>query len=399
MRPIKTLQLATSFVRFKGEDGFTIEYAKRLARKGISLDVVAPHDRKKSKGFEELYGVRVHRFQYFFPKSLQRLAYNGGIAFNFSTSLLAKFQLPFFTASFFFKALRNMPGKDLVHGQWVPSGLIAVILKRLFHKPVVFWVHRMNYGNWIMRGITRLVLENSDFVMFNSSYTLGLARKIARMERFEVVPPAVDLSVFKPLPRKSFRRRFGISPKKRIVFAVGRMVEKKGFRYLIEAIPLLNQKDVVCVIGGTGPLQDDLKRLVRRLGLQEKVLFPGWIANNELPLWMNEADVIVVPSIVDRNRDTETLGIVAVEGIACGKPVIASRVGGLVDVVKHNFNGFLVKQKSPKELASKLALLLKDKRLCKKLSANARKHAEQNYSWNRTVDRTIEVYKELLGKA
>ncbi len=397
MPKIKTLQPATSFVRFDGEDGFTIEYAKRLVAKGIAVDAVAPHD-VDTKGFEVIDGVAIHRFSYFFPKSLQRLAYHGGVAFNLSKSTLAKFQFPLFMFSFFLKTAWNAKGKDIIHAQWVPSGLISVLIKKLTGKPVVLWVHRMNYGGPFVKSMTRFVLRNCDFVLFNSSYTLNRAKRLSKMKAFAIVPPGVDENLFKPIKKTGIRKKIGVGTKTKMVFAVGRFVEKKGFACLINAMEKVKARDVVCVIAGVGPLEGSLKQLAKEKGLEKKVLFPGWVKNSELPLWMNEADVVVVPSIVDSRGDTETLGIVAIEAIACGSPIIVSNVGGLVDVVKHGFNGFIARQKDSNDLAKKINLILQSNSLNNKMAKNAREHAEQNFSWAKTVEKTIEIYQKVLEK-
>jgi len=391
------LFLVTSFVRHGKDQSAWFDHLKECAKLGPVYDVVAPHDNEGSKGFEELEKIRIHRFQYFWPRSLQRIAYYGGMAHNFSNRLSAKLELPFFMASFFLKALRNSKNKDVMHGIFLPSELVAVLLKKLTGKPFVIWVQRTVYGPRLFRFLKSIVFKNSDFVMFNSSYTRNDTLKTFRPKRHCVLHMGLDLNYFKPMPMQECRKKLGLPKNKGIIFSVGRFVEKKGFEYLIGAMAMAKTKNLLCVIGGSGPLEKKLKALVKEKGLQSKILFPGWVSNKEVRLWMNAADLFVAPSIFDSRGETETLGIVAVEAIACGTPAIASSVGGLVDVVKPGYNGFLARPKSSKDLAEKIDLVFRKPGLVEKLGKNARKYAEENFSVKQAAGKINEVYSKVLA--
>ncbi|MCX6799418.1 MAG: glycosyltransferase family 4 protein [Candidatus Diapherotrites archaeon] len=330
----KVLFLVTSFVRFKGDESAWFDYLRLCAREGVDYDVIAPHDREGSGGFDEIDGVRIRRFQYFFPKGLQRIAYHGGMAHNIANSIAAKAQLPFFMLSFFLKAMGHAGGKQLVHAMFLPSELVAVAIKKLTGKPFVVWVQRMVPGNGIGRWLHGIVLRNCDFVFFNSAYTRGEALKVCEPKRYGILHMGVDMRLFRPMPKSEMRPKLGLP------------------------------KD----------------------------------AKKDLPIWINAADIFAVPSIVDANRETETLGIVAIEGIACGRPVIASSVGGLPDVVKDGVSGFLVQQKSPGQIAEKIDLLFGKSGLIEKIGKSARAFAEENFSERQAVEKTIRVYDEILGK-
>lgn len=398
MGKINVLVLITSFIRFKGDDSFTFEYMKRVAKKNVKYDVVVPHDIRQSKGFERVEGLDIHRFQYFFPMTWQKIAYHGGAAYNLSKNTFAKFQLPFFMASFFFKGLANVRGKDLIHAQWLPSALVAVILKKLTGKPYVMWVQRMVYGKGLMRWLNHLVLRNCAYVMFNSSYTKKEALKQFTPKKYGILHIGIDLERFKQVPKEKVRKRLGLSPNSKIILTIGRFVEKKGFEYLIEAMKDIKDKNALLLIGGYGPERKDLEALVKENKLEEKVKFVGRLKNRNLKFWISAADILVVPSIVDSKGETETLGLVAVEAIACSRPIIASAVGGLVDVVKDGYNGFLVKEKNSSQLSEKINLLLKDDALRAKFGKNARKHAEDVFAWNKLVSQTLDIYSQVLKK-
>lgn len=392
----KALFMVTSYIRNRKDQSAWHDHLKECAKQGTEYDVVMPHDNEDSKGFEVIDKVRIHRFRYFWPRSLQRLAYYGGMAHNFSNNLSAKIQMPFFMTSFFFKSLFNVKGKNIMHAMFLPSELVAVLLKKITGKPFVIWIQRTVYGPKFFRYLKGLVFRNCDYVMFNSSYTQEDTLKQFSPKKHCVLHMGLDLNHFKPMDMRGCRKKLGLPEKKRIIFSVGRFVEKKGFEYLIEAMSLVNTKNLVCVIGGSGPLEQKFKSLARGNFLEDKFIFPGWVSNEDVNLWMNAADVFIVPSIFDARGETETLGIVAVEAIACGTPVIASSVGGLVDVVQHGLNGFRVKQKSASDLAEKIDLIFSKPGLVEVLGKNARKYAQENFSVSQAVDRMMSVYKEVL---
>lgn len=400
-RKPKILFLTTSFSRSGDDDSAWLNHLALCTEMGFEHSVVAPHGRE-SLGFEELRKVMVYRFQYFFPKSLQRLAYEGGLVYNLSKSLFAWVQLPFFMLSFFAKAARQAKGTGLVFAMFLPSGIVALLLKKLYGKPYIFWVQRMVFGKGLLRRLNLAVLNNASFVLFNSSYVQKKALAETNLAAQRVVHMGVDLKKFKPgqraHSRKAFdvRQRLGLPKNTRIVFGVGRFVEKKGFEYLIEAMGLVKAKGTVCCIAGFGNPREEarLKEHAKAHGVGDRVFFLGGVANSDLPFFLNQVQVVVVPSIIDSRGETETLGIVAIEAIACGRPVIASAVGGLVDVVKDGFNGFLVEQKSTEQIAEKADLLLKDKLVYSRLSRNALQLARQHFSEQRAAQDIVEVYKK-----
>ena len=198
------------------------------------------------------------------------------------------------------------------------------------------------------------------------------------------------------MSKAAARKQLGLKKDEKIIFSLGRFVEKKGFEYLVEAMRDVKDKKAVCIIAGYGPLQPKLEAMIKEYGLDKRVKLIPRIQNEKVALWVNAVDVFTVPSILDSLGETETLGLVAVEAIACGRPVIASKVGGLVDSVIDNQTGFLVKEKDPKDLAEKINRLMANPGLIEKLGKNARKHAENEFAWPKIVAKTLDIYKQVL---
>jgi glycosyltransferase involved in cell wall biosynthesis len=163
---------------------------------------------------------------------------------------------------------------------------------------------------------------------------------------------------------------------------VGRLAEKKGVRYLLDAMPavLAMHPGSTLVIVGDGPLRGELTRQARDLGLGEAVRFLGARQTNDLPEFYAAADACAGPSIVAAGGDTESFGVVFAEAMACGCPVVASDVGGVGDLVRHEQTGLLVPQRDPGALAQALCRIQEDEGLARRLRRNGRAHVKRRFS-------------------
>jgi D-inositol-3-phosphate glycosyltransferase len=224
-------------------------------------------------------------------------------------------------------------------------------------------------------------------------------------DKITVIPLGVDLEMFRPIPHDAAMVAIGVEVPKdqRLILFVGRLDPVKGLETLLKAICRLTElepelaKDLcLAVIGGDddndgSDIADELEcldKLKDEVGLQDLVAFLGSRAQDTLAHYYSAAEVCVVPS------HYESFGLVALEAMACGTPVIASRVGGLQQTVEDGVTGFLVPAGDEEALAQNLQLILSDGTLRKRLAANARQKAQQ-YTWQKVADRIIELYEEL----
>ncbi len=403
---MKVLVTASSALpRWKGDatPAFVYDLSRRLVRKGVDIVALAPHY-PGSSSFESFDGIRIHRFRYFLPASLERLCYGAGILPNLKKSLLARLQLPFLVVSELF-ALWKVARKekpDIIHAHWIlPQGFVAALIGRLLGIPVVVTAHAGDVfplKNFLFGVLSRFSTNAAAAVTVNSSYTKAAVAKISKLQDIKVIPMGVDLKLFSSATLSAaaaVRKKCGIGNNGRMLLFVGRLAEKKGVSYLIAAM-----KDVIkafpnckLVVVGEGPEKAALVQQSQQLGLSENVVFVGSIPNSGLPPFYRAADVFVLPSIIDGRGDTEGLGVVLLEAIAAGTPVVASDVGGIPDIVVHNRTGLLVGQKSPEALAAAIVSLLRNSQLRKKLSAAARIHVARGYSWQNVADQFYSVYR------
>ena len=397
---MKVCILTTSFPLGKGDISgmFVLEQARHLIKHGAEIRVVSPHH-FGSLLKEDINGIQVHRFRYFLPEKLQKLCYGSGMPNNVREFPWTKLQLPLLVLLFTIQAIRHARGCDIIHAHWSVAGIAGLIAARIMRKPIVLNIHQGTLRDFTK--IERVLLENVDYVVFNSSYTLSHAMKYAKPVRSAIVPPGVDTEKFQC--RSSSWKGMDILPArimdKPILFTLGRLVEWKGHRYLIDAVRLVKDKmNVHLLIGGEGTLRQDLDNLVRDRGLEDEVTFLGHIPGHLMNNYYSKADIYIQPSIIDKDGTTEGLGVTILEAMACGTPCIGSKVGGIPDIIRDGENGFLVNPADPEQLAEKISLLLQAKDLREEIGGKGRKFVEENYSWNVKAGELMEIYGRLLQK-
>lgn len=399
---MKVLVLTTTFPRWKNDTtpAFVYELSKRLQESGLEIFVLAPHH-EGAKRFETMDGMKVYRFPYFYPRKYQKLVYEGGILPNFKRSNLAKIQVPLLIISEFFYAFKVIKGEeiDIIHSHWViPSGLIGGVFKKIFRMRHITTAHAGDVftieNSKILSMIASYVFNNTDIITANSNYTKNvmISTKNETKNKIEIIPMGVDISRFNPQKASNLRNTYGAEY---LILSVGRLVDKKGIKYLIMAM-----KDVIkefpnakLIIGGSGPEKDNLKKLSESLNLKENVFFVGHLKNSDLPKYYASSDIFVLPSIKTKGGDTEGLGVVLLEAMACGTPVIGSDIGGITDIIKDGENGFLTKPESPNDIANEVIKLLADVSLRKRFLYNGLKNVQERFSWEIVTELFIKVFE------
>ena len=305
---------------------------------------------------------------------------------------------------------------DLIHSHYWMSGLAAESLKREWGTPIVHMFHTLGeMKNRVARtdaereGIYRLegertVLAAADRVVAATSAEKAQLEWLYKADarKLVIIPPGVDVSQFYPIPADEARQFIGVPSSDRIVLFVGRIEPLKGLETLIRAMACLNlrgpQKPVYLVIIGGDPgaaPQDMTAEMTRiqalcdQLCMGKLVLFLGKRGQDTLPYYYSAAELLVMPS------HYESFGMVALEAMACGVPVIASQVGGLAFLVQDGQTGYHVPDGDPEALCERLTALLDDAALRRRLGEQAATYA-QNYSWDRIAAQITELYRSLL---
>jgi D-inositol-3-phosphate glycosyltransferase len=240
------------------------------------------------------------------------------------------------------------------------------------------------------------IIAGADRVICATEQERDFVRQLyaADPTKLAVIPLGVDLDRFRPADKDSARAALGLKDE-RIILFVGRIEPLKGVDILINAAAML-ESDVDCsvlIVGGDESSTAQLKTLrdlARERGIEHRVAFAGAVDHDKLPLYYNAADVCVVPS------HYESFGLVAVEAMASGVPVVASRVGGLAGTVKDGETGYLVPWLCPEPFAERIEMLLENESLRRNLGEAAR-DAVSRYRWENVATAVLQVYAELLG--
>jgi len=399
---ISVLVLTTSFpLSISDSSGsFIFEKCKHLVRNGVQVKVISPYQ-KFSKRKELVEGVLVNRFRYFFPTKWQNVAYGSGIPTNIKNSLLAKVQLPLFLFSFFLSTLKEIKYYDIVHAHWSIAGLIGLIVGKLFRKKIVLMMHGAEVFVLGNNFFLKFILKNTDFIISNSTFTEEKTLELCHIKNHSVIPPGVDINRFyfqNNIP--GLRKFLEILEEDILILTIGNFIHRKGFEYLIEAFNIIaNQHKITNIklrIGGRGPLKPKYEKIINYYSLKSFVDFLGYIKNEEISSYYSEADIFVLPSIIDDRGDTEGLGVVLLEANACKTPIIGSKVGGILDVIDDGVNGFFVEQKNARDLAEKIIQLAGDKELRTRIGENGRKMIVSNFNWDDISKKIINIYDTIL---
>lgn len=259
--------------------------------------------------------------------------------------------------------------------------------------PYIFHIHssllHLEYlnSNWLGKAFRRYILGKCSRIIALSNYWKGKLLEIEGIpeDKFIVIYNFVDTEKFTHYKQQDCKKMLKLPENKKIIFSIGRLVERKGYQYLIEAIPdiIKNRKDVLFFIGGKGPIKEKLEEKIQNMGIDEYVKLIGFIPDEILPLWMNACDVYVLPSL------RETFPIVMLEALASGKPVVGTKIGAIPEIIGEEY-GLLVEPANPKDLAEKILIALEREWNEKKI----KKYAEQ-FTWERIKEGLIEVYKEI----
>ena len=201
-----------------------------------------------------------------------------------------------------------------------------------------------------------------------------------------LIPNGYNENLFKPISMHKARTKLNLPLNKKIILCVGNLVSVKGHSYLIDAMQIVTRKrdDVILIIVGSGFLMKKLQKKAMELGLNGKILFIGEKKHEEIPIWMNACDVLVLPSL------NEGFPTVIPEAMACGKPVIATYVGGVPEAISSSELGTLVAPKDPEALSQAILEGLSHDWLHEKILVEAKR-----YSWSNIVKQIIAVYESV----
>jgi glycosyltransferase involved in cell wall biosynthesis len=397
------VMVATSYPRFAGDihGTFLEPIAREIAARGHAVHIVLPWHPKLTRPLRD-GNVALHPFRYAPHPALNVFGYADALRADVSLKWTAWASAPLGLAAGV-AALRRVVrevGATIVHGHWVvPGGAMAMLaaggrpLVVSLHGSDVFVAERHRAAGLV----ARRTFARAGWVTACSHDLRDRALALgADAARSSVIPYGVDAEGFGPAGEGRARGRalLGVAPDVPLVVAVGRFVKKKGFEYLIDAVPALAARHpaLQVVIAGAGDLDAELRSRAWSAGVTDRVRFPGLLSHQSVPLAFAAADVAVVPSIRDDAGNVDGLPNTVMEALASGTPVVATAAGGIGTVVTDGENGLLVRERDPAALAAAVDRLLGDTGLGAALGARARTRVQSEHGWAGVARRFEDAY-------
>ncbi|MCL4102982.1 Glycosyltransferase involved in cell wall bisynthesis [Fibrobacter sp. UWH9] len=372
-----------------------------LKEAGIDVQVLAPT--YKGLKSHEIDGVPVNRFRYA-PKDWEMLTHEEGAPSKMASKpWLQLLAIPYIISGFFrCISLCRKWKPDVIHAHWpFPHAYIALGAAKLFRIPLVLNFHGaelllIRKKKWV-KPLLKFAIGQAQAVFANSSFTAGKIKAI-RNVNVEWSPYGTTLGSDER-DGKPENQMHPVNGKFKILF-VGRHIERKGICYLIEAAKHLPADKFEIRIVGVGDLTEELKKQAALLdesaGQHCDIIFTGKLSPADLEAEYRNANVFTLPAIVDHKGDTEGLGVVLIEAMELGLPIVASNVGGIPDVVVDNVSGLLVPEKDPVALADAFKRLAAEPELVQKLLAGSRKRIQDCFTWDGIIQRQIAVYNKVI---
>jgi glycosyltransferase involved in cell wall biosynthesis len=396
---VRVLIVTTAFPRSVDDKPakWLAETVRRLSNEGYDIEVLTSAYR--GGGNTSFHGVPVHRFRYFLRR-WERLTHEEAAPDRMRRSALYKVAALSNVICGTVAAWRlgRWGRYDIIHIHWpVPHALFGWAAQMAaarrpklvthFYSIEVRWIR---HSFPILTGFLRRAITSADRVVAISASTARAIQEIAPV-RVDVIPYAVDQP--NPLRLASAGRQPAI------VLSAGRLVERKGIRYLIEAIAILPTAfHVSLVIIGDGPEGDALRTQVATLGIGDRVTFRDWVTPEALDQAYGDASVFILPAIVDSRGDTEGLGMVLLEAMSHRVPVITTPLGGITDIVADGETGLLVSPNDAQGLAAAIARILTDRDLATRLGRAGQEYAQQRFGWDTVLASWRALYADVLSR-
>ena len=429
---MKVLVIGSVYPRFQedAEVPWLRTSIAHLKKAGVEIQVLAPA--YKGLKSHDIDGTHVNRFRYA-PASWEILTHEEGAPSKMASKpWLQLLAIPYIINGFFqcIRICRKWR-PDVIHAHWpFPHAYIALGAAKLFRIPLVLNFHGaelllIRKKKWV-KPLLKFAIGQAQAVFANSSFTAGKIKAIRNVD-VEWSPYGTTLETSRlqgECRNGKFICRYDrtaapdaegvkdeqlpvphpVNGKFKILF-VGRHIERKGICYLIEAAKYLPKDKFEIRIVGVGDLTEQLKQQAalldeRRETKDERtqsasIIFTGKLSPEALANEYKTANVFTLPAIVDHKGDTEGLGVVLIEAMELGLPIVASNVGGIPDVVVDGESGILVPEKDPVALADAFKRLEANPTLIQKLLAGARKRIDECFTWDGIIERQVEVYKRL----
>lgn len=367
-----------------GAENYVYNVSKKLVEMGHNVTVLCSHE----KGKDELIdGIHVIRLKISFrisrtPVSLGLLKYMQNLIKKCNFDIInVNLSVPFFPeVAILMAKIYKIPCVLTYHNDIIREDSIMKLITTIYNGTL----------NKILLNSVDLIITPSPFCYNESAFLKPFNDKLIW------IPPGVNIERYNN-SSLNIRDKYDIPFNSKIILFVGVMSRShshKGVDYLIKSFKevLEDKKDLCLVLVGEGDMVPDYKKMAQNLGVSDKVIFTGFVSEDELIGYYNSSDMVILPSTTVQ----EGFGMVLIEGNACRKPVIGSRIGGIQYVIENGKTGLLVPPKDSQYLARAIIRILNDEDFSKRMGDNGRKLVEDKYTWDKAAKLTENVFKELI---
>jgi len=403
---VRICMVASTYPRFDndGAGRFNRSLAEALAAAGHEVHVLIPHD-PSVRPYDTL--VRVHAFRYVWPAKWSVMGYSAAMDSDrrlkwYAYALISPFL--FFGTVALWRLVRRYH-VDLIHAHWViPNGPIGLVVSAIGRLPLYVSLHGSDMffarRTVLFGAVAKSVLRRAQGITACSSdLRRGALELGAPPERTHLILWGADPAVFAcPPETRELQRELGLKAGSPVILALGRMVGKKGFDVLLQAMPIVLSVHprAQCVLVGEGPELTRLQAMAEQLGIAERVRFPGSVSWDQVPFCLALSDLVVVPSVHDEGN-LDGLPTVILEAMAASRPVVASEVAGIPLVVEHGSTGLLVPERDPARLAGAICYLLENPQDRFRMGRAGRERVVRELNWDQVARRFLAMYQSVEG--
>ena len=385
---------------------FIESIAETLQEHGVDVTVLTPDTPKLDRTATD-HNVDLQTYRYFFPRRLQQLGYSNTLVNDCKMKKYVYLLAPFLFLSGIFHLIRLTYKHrfDVIHAHWLlPDGFIAAIAAKWCQVPLVLTVHGSDLFvaklNPFFKWMSKWTLKQTVKVTSSSPTFLQMVETLgAGKEKQCLINHGTTPAEFPPAGHQQLvdlRERLSIPKDHLIIFSLGRIVLKKGFEYLIAAVPQIQEKypNVTVIIGGDGSDLPRLKSIAKEQGVSVSIRFPGTISRAEVSVYFHLCDIFTLPAVFDPKGNVDGCPIVIMEAMACRKPVVVTDISGIPEAVLHEKTGFLVAEKDPDALASAIVSLLRDPEKRTRFGSAGHQRLLNELTWAKTIEQFIDIYQQ-----
>ncbi len=282
------------------------------------------------------------------------------------------------------------------HNRFFPAWNSPQLFKFLFQRPVFMTLHNArtegidkktdSLGQLYDETLGKIIMKKADKLIANSKDTLDkTAPSDIPEHKKEVIYNGIDTSKYSPSHEKDVKKELGVD---KYTLTVSRLVRQKGLRYMVKALQDIDQENYKHVVIGQGPEKQNLKEQAKKLGVEDKLHFTGFVPEEDMTDYYTQAEAFMLPSLY------EPFGIVLVEAMSCKTPVIATVAGGIPEVLGET--GINIPRRNPDEIAKNVNKLLNNPEKAEKMGKEGMKRAKQKFEWDKITEETEETYKQFL---